>query len=216
MRYLLTLLSVSVLTFLPSTSFACSIAGDYSVPTNLELVAEAETIILARVSSSKSGEYPWETSVFVTPEVLLKGNALPPKVEIHGAHLGDKSWSPTKSKPRELRKVNPDALTGGCVRRLFSKDMRLVLFLSRDEEGNLVPYRSPFSRDSEYVVDENALWVKAVKEYVKISAFPKLEWKQRMRSRISELREKTNDPDALAIAKDMDIEIQGKKLKPYD
>jgi hypothetical protein len=94
--------------------------------------------------------------------------------------------------------------------------MTLVLFLKRDKSGELVPYRSAFSRDAEDVTDENALWVKTVREYAKISAFPKKEWKGRLRSRIAELRSNKNDLDAMAIANDMEIEAKGKRLLPYD
>ena len=209
-------LCFSGLVAMPSIALACSMAPGYKVPTNLELAAAADTIVIARVISSKAGADRWESSVIATPEALLKGVSLPATVEIAGAHLGNSDWTPTRSNPRELRKANPDALIGGCVRYIFDRDMKLVLFLKRNKSGELVPYRSSFSRDAEDVTDENALWVKTVREYAKISAFPKKEWKARLRSRITELRSNENDFDAMAIANDMEIETKGKRLLPYD
>lgn len=201
---------------MPTFALACSMVPGYKVPTNLELAAAADTIVVARLTSEKAGPNFWEGSVFATPEVLLKGGNLPTIVEIVGARFSNGGRNPTRSNPRELREANPDALMGGCVRYIFAKDMKLVLFLKRNDYGEMVPYRSSFSRDSEDVPDENALWVKAVREYANISTFPKKEWKTRLLSRIAELRSNKDDLDSMAIAKDMEIEIKGKRLLPYD
>lgn len=216
MRRSFSALCFSGLAAIPSVAFGCSMAAGYKVPTNLELAAAADTIVVARVTSTKAGPNVWQSSVFATPEVLLKGDSLPANVEISGAHFGSADLKPTRSKPRELRKPNPDALMGGCVRYIFAKDMKLVLFLKRNKKGEVVPYRSSFSRDAEDVSDESALWVKAVREYAKISDFPKKEWKARLLSRIAELRSNNSDPDAMAIANDMEMEVNGKRLQYHD
>jgi hypothetical protein len=204
---------------LPAASAsACSMASGYKVPTNLELAAKGEVIVIATVIGEKrTGKDDWDRDIIVQPEILLKGNEMPETVTISGASLDSSSRMKARgSNPRELREPNPDAMMGGCVRYIFSKGMKLVLFLSRDKNGTLMPFRSSFSRDAEDVTGPDALWARAVQEYAKISIFPKSEWKKRLKLRAAELRLAQNDPDALAIAADMDIERAGKRLPPFD
>jgi hypothetical protein len=197
-----------------SPAYACSMISGYKVPTNLELASKGEVIVIATViGEKKTGGSDWDNDVIVRPDALLKGNVIPETITISGASLDS---SARTSAPRELREPNPDALIGGCVRYVFSKGMQLVLFLTPEKNGELVPFRSAFSRDSEDVTGPDALWAKAVREYGKISIFPKSEWKMHLKQRAAELRTEKNDPDALAIAADMDIECGGKRLAPYD
>ena len=199
-----------------SNASACSMAGGYKVPTNLELAAKAQTIVIAEVDRANAGSDTWTGVVVALPKFLLKGSRLPPSVEIKGATLDEAFGRPaTISAPRELRHPNPDALIGGCVRYFFSKGMKLVLFLVPDETGVLRPYRSSFSRDSEDVTGDGALWVKTVREYAAISVAPKKEWKNLLRQRIVALR-LAGDADSIAIAADMAVEVRGKRLPPFD
>jgi hypothetical protein len=199
-------------------SSACSMAPGYKVPTNLELAATADTIVISVVESAQAGE-GWSGVLFTKPITLIKGTALPAVVEVSGATIANNprmSRMVVASAPRELRAPNPGAMIGGCVRYIFSKGMKLVLFLKRDESGKLVPIRSSFSRDAEDVVNENALWVKAVREYAAISLAPKREWKNELRKRIATLRASVGDDDAQAISDDMSIELSGKRRPSYD
>jgi hypothetical protein len=215
---------------------ACSMAPGYKVPTNLELTALADTIVVATVEDERKAGDSWNGVVLVRPTFLIKGATLPGMIELSRAYLGPDEqlpatndvsvlrawrdshggWPARKSDPRELRRVNPDALTGGCVRYIFSKGMKLVLFPRRDTDGTLKPYRSSFSRDAEDVPSDDALWVKAVREYVVIADHPAKERKAALKARIAELSQQPNDPDAMAIAKDMKVELAGKRLPPFD
>jgi hypothetical protein len=188
---------------------ACSVVPGYKVPTSLELATAAETIVLATVERERKGENPWSGAVLARPTLLLKGQALPPTVEIMGSALDDAKRRATSSDPRALRAPNPDALMGACVRFTFTRGMQLVLFLKRDKEGRLVPYRSPFARDAEDVAGPDSLWVKAVREYAAISEAPEAERNARLKKRIAELRARAGDPDAAALAADMEIELSG-------
>lgn len=197
-------------------SFACSMASGYRVPTNLELAAAADTIVVATVENARSGDWVSDGVVMTRPTLLLKGEKLPPTVEIEGAILDNDFPRPaTRSRQAELRKPNPDAMIGGCVRYVFAKDMKLVLFLKRDDQGRLAPYRSSFSRDAEDVQSDDALWVKAAREYGVISLRPRTEWKPLLKQRIAELTA-AGDPESLAIARDMKVELSGKRTPPVD
>jgi len=195
---------------------ACSVVSGYKVPTNLDLAVAADTIVLATVTGMRKGEGVWSSAVIVRPSLLLKGDTLPESVELPGAVLASDQWSARPSASRELRRANPDTQVGGCVRYVFARDMQLVLFLKRGEDGKLVPYRKPFSRDAEDVTGPNALWVRAVREYAAVSALPEAARKARLHARIAELRAMRDDPDAAAIADDLQIELSGNRLPPYD
>ena len=63
---------------------------------------------------------------------------------------------------------------------------------------------------------EDALWVKAVKEYAAISLLPAELRKAQLRKRIVALQAETDDPDSLAIAADMQVELEGSRRPAYD
>jgi hypothetical protein len=195
---------------------ACSVMRGYKVPTNLDLAIAGETIVLATVEGERKGKESWSGAVLAKPTLLIKGNALPDMVELEGVRLESNGQRAQHSDPRELRRPNPDTQIGGCVRYTFARGMQLVLFLKRGEDGKLTPYRSAFSRDAEDVVGPHALWVRAVREYAAISALPESGRKARLEARIAELRATQDDPDAAAIADDLQIELSGERLQPYD
>jgi hypothetical protein len=198
---------------------ACSMAPGYKVPTNLELVAAGETIVIAVIESDQKSADAQLGSLIARPMTLLKGSVLPEAVVIEDAILAEDARTAhmvVASEPRELRAANPGALIGACVRYIFTKGMKVVLFLKRDQAGGLVPYRSAFSRDAEDVADENALWVKAIREYVPISLAPPAARKALLCARMTALRAEASDPDAQAIADDMAVEIRRKRLPPFD
>lgn len=200
----------------PLPGWACSMVPGYRVPTNLELAMAAEVIVVATVDGERSAGDGRIGKVIARPTLLIKGSSLPAVVEIDNTALDDKlPRRAARSDPRELREPNPDALAGGCVRYVFTRGMKLVLFLKRDSKGVLQPYRSSFSRDSEDVPSDDALWVKAVREYVEISKLSKAGRKAGLKRRAAELRA-TGDADSVAIANDMAIELTGKRLPPTD
>lgn len=218
MRLRLALALLIAATALPSTAHACSMAPGYKVPTNLELAAEAHTIVLATITGERRAKEIWDGVVLLKPTLLLKGATLPASVELHGALLATDEQTRqmvVASDPRELRAPNPGAMIGGCVRYIFAPGMQLVLFLKPDATGSLVPFRSAFSRDAEDVSGPDAPWVKAVREYAAASVLPRGEWKRRLSQRAAELRA-SSDADAQAIAADLDVERTGKRRPAYD
>ena len=217
MRRHAALLTIGTL-FAATPSWACSMAPGYRVPTNLELAAKGETIVVAEVIGERKTDdpdEPWNGMVLARPITLLRGERMPVLVELPG-FLSDDPRRVIASAPRELRRPNPGALIGGCVRYIFIKRSKLVLFLARSEKGALEPYRSSFSRDAEDVSGDDALWVKAVREYAAISSRPRAEWRAALTRRRDALRGKPDDPDAAAIADDMAVELSAKRLPPTD
>jgi hypothetical protein len=190
----------------PTRAAACSVVAGYKVPTALQLVEAADTIVIATVERERRGAGAFDGTVLARPTTLLKGKAMPAEVAIVGVRiLDDPAILVTRSDPRELRRPNPDALGGGCVRYLFRSGMRLVLFLAPDGKGGLAPYRSPFSRDAEDVVGDDAPWVRAVREYIAVAGAPIDEQRMRLAARSAALRE-ADDSDSRAIADDLMIE----------
>lgn len=194
------------------------VAG-YRVPTNLELAERAEAIVVAEVSGSRpsaASDRLWEGAVIATPVATLKGQFTRAAIEIPGAQIGKIGKDVWPSAPRELRQPNTGALIGGCVRYSFAMGMKLVLFMHRDKDGNLVPFRSAFSRDAEDVQNLDALRVKAIREYAAISMLPKAARRTALDARLRELRAQSGDADAQAIADDLAIERKGKRQPPFD
>lgn len=187
-------------------ALACSVGSDYRLPTGLELAAEADAIVVATVTGEHRADGASLGTVTATPTLALKGRVLSRAIELSGSAIfDDPRVLITLSDPRELRSANRDAFAGGCVRYLFRPGMQLALFLKRDETGAWRPIRHPFSRDAEDVAGPNALWVRAVREYVAISAQPRAAWPEALRRRAAALRA-TGIADAALIAADMDIE----------
>lgn len=209
------LVALGIMSFAAPPAAACSMMAGYKVPTNLELAIKGETILIGEVTGERPGADEWSHAVLVRPLTLLKGDRLPDQVEMAGSSVAPADVAVTPSDPRELRAPNPDAMSGYCVRYHFAKGTKLLLFLARDERGQLVPFRSAFSRDSEDVSGEDALWVKAIREYAAISLLPSAERRPMIRSRIAALQA-AGDADSLAIAKDLAVELSGKRRPAYD
>lgn len=194
---------------------ACSPARGYRVPTSLELAAAADSIVIVAVVGEKAGKDPYDRSVLTKPLALLKGRTIPASVEIEQAIVTTDPKLVFRSDLRALREPNPGVELGGCVRYTFLPRSKVLLFLKRDRTGKLVPYRATFSRDAEDVDGPGSLWVKAVREYVAIAALPPHRRKRAMLARIAALRSSGSRDDA-AIARDIAIELSGKRLPPFD
>jgi hypothetical protein len=212
MRAFCLALAATFLTAAPA--FACSVVPSYRVPTSLELAERADTILVGTVVGERRGADGSEDVVFIRPSLLLKGGELPKRVELWG-RLAQAGELMTRSDPREIRRPNPDTQRGGCVRYVFAKGMKLLLFFER-EAGKLVFAGYPFARVSEDVPSDDSLWVKAVRTYVAIAALPESERKSGMIARRDALRAQSGDADAAAIADDIDRELAAERKPPSD
>lgn len=205
-----------------SPTAACSVVDSYRVPTNLELVERADTIVLATVerddpTPANGQDLPpsMRMGLIVRPTVLLKGRELPGELRLR-AYLTDDPRRVIASNPRDLFNPNPGALIGGCVRYGFRQGMLLVLFLERNQAGQLQMAGYPFARSAEDVPSTDAPWVKAVRLYVEIAALPEAQRRAELTARRDTLRARTDDPDAALLAEDIDRQIRRRRIPPYD
>jgi len=207
---------------LAAPATACSVAGSYRVPTNLELVERADTIVLATVERDDSAptdgrDMPpsMRMGIIVRPTILLKGASLPGELRLR-ATLSDDPRDVVASDPRDLLNPNPGALTGACVRYVFRRGMQLVLFLDPDRRGGLQLAGYPFARSAEDVPSPDAPWVKAVRFYADVAALPERERGAALAARRDALRATSGDADAALLAEDIDRQIRRHRIPPHD
>ena len=197
------------------TASACSMAEGYKVPMALELVQQADTIVLARVGDEiPSKEKFGMGELILKPEVLIAGTALPTELRIRG-YYGDAKVQPTPSDPDELAKVNPDALTGGCNRYIFNRGMLLLLFVTHDAAGKPDIIDASFARTLEDVPSADSLWVRAVRYYAQVARLPHAERKKAMATEVARLRATGDREDGL-LANDIERQIKRKRTQNYD
>jgi hypothetical protein len=216
-RFLLSAAAAALLLAAPTQAHACSVAGSYRVPTNLELVERADTIVLATVerddpAPTNGMDLPpsMRMGLIVRPTALLKGASLPGELRLR-ARLSDDPREVVASDPRDLLNPNPGALTGACTRYMFRQGMQLVLFLAPDQGGRLQLAGHPFARSAEDVPSPDAAWVKAVRLYVEIAALPEGQRRAALLARRDALRAQTGDPDAALLADDIDRQLLGRR-----
>ena len=199
----------------PVPAFGCSVSGEYKVPTSMELAADSDAIVLARVSGHIPGETDHDLGeVVLKPELLLAGRSMPTELRIRG-YVDDESPYLVASKANELAQANPQAFMGGCNRYVFGRNMLLLLFLKIDRAGKLDVYSPPFSRTLEDVADADALWVRAVRYYLEVARLPANQRKAAMKAEAARLLSTGNPSDAL-LAKDIQRQIKGKRTPNYD
>ena len=201
-------LTLILVVFAASDSIACTPPSGINprIATNVELVQEADLIILGRVVSgppptAKIG-LPWADppQIVVQPTEILKGVAprVPPRLFGSLYNGNGKSVQPA---PTTLTEANPNVYEGGCIRTQFSKGTLVVAMFKKTQAG-LRSLHFAFARNAEDVADPNATWVRAVKYYVTASA----PGPQDQRTAFIALRTKLiqrGDPDDLEIAKDI-------------
>lgn len=204
---------VSLVAFtLATPAIACSVAPGYRTPTNLELAADAELILLGRVVDEAAGVKPWHTSLRVMSLEAVKGELPEGEVWIAGAgllHAGDRHRV-TLSNPYELAEAHPESFSGACIRRAFPRGTTALFFLERAPDGEgWRPSGGPFSRWAEDVLDEQAPWLMLTQLYVDVAAAPESERKAMLEAEHGELATMMDDPVARLIAADIARQIEG-------
>lgn len=187
---------------------ACSVADNYRVPTTLQLAEQADVVVLARVADG--GTVPSESTPFagmrkalLIPFAALKGSYENGLIQFDDARLSNERMPAAPSDPRNLVDANADVFSGSCNRWVFKQGMIVVSFLKRS--GNkLFPIRAPFSRALEDVPFPDALWVKAVRLYVRIAAVPLVRRHKEMQHERDLMAIKLDDPDARLLALELD------------
>ncbi|WP_337829231.1 hypothetical protein [Pseudonocardia sp. TMWB2A] len=145
---------------------------EYRTPSTSQLVERSDFIVLAQVVSETGDEF--SNKVVVQPVTLLKGPDMPGKLTISGMlsgrlidNGGNKIFLPAvlPRNPLNLLTPHPDGGGGSCTRKLYNRGMKLLLFVTHDNDG-LHVIQDAYSRSLEDVPSDNAPWVRAVKIYV--------------------------------------------------
>lgn len=198
-------LSLALSLFLASpAALACSVAPGYRVPTTLELVEQADAIVIAEPFELRKVDDD-DPQILFAAIFQLKSDrpvdTVRTTVRVPGI-VADERTPVMRSDPRELVRAHPDAYSGACNRYVFDPETLVLLFLKREGGG----YRAlsyPFARTAEDAPGFNGLWAKTVREYVAIAALPPALRRARMERRRDLLR-RLGDADSRAIADDFE------------
>lgn len=208
MRFLFPLAALA-LAAAPLPAIACSPAPGYAVPTNMELVAKADMILLATVTGGTAMDDidgPDAMRIDIAPVVALKGDMAAAPTTLPIALAPDRFAIP--SNPYDLEDAHPLAQIGGCIRYMVPKGSRLLFFLDR-REGQWVPAGGPFSRWAEDVLTDDAPWLQAVRFYVDVAELPESERTAALEARRAEWAAKDDDPVARLLAADVARQLAG-------
>ncbi len=215
LRHRLLRVMIAALISVSGAAQACSVVPGYRVPTTLELTAQADAIILARVGEHIPGADSYDLGHLVLePETLVAGDTLPTNLTLSGYHSNEQ-WRARSSNPNDLRNANPDAFAGGCNRYVFDRGMLLLLFVTRDADGRWAIISAPFARTLEDVPNGDALWVRAVRYYATVARLPRSERNALMRAEQLRLMA-TGDPQDALLATDIRRQINGRRTQNYD
>ena len=216
---LLPLLAAAFALACAAPGVACSVDDSYRVPTNFELAADAEIILLARIESGTTEITGPDMAMTVTPLELIKG-ALPlgAPLTLPGA-IAAPRFS-VLSNPLELEQAHPLAYIGGCTRYMFVRGATVLFFLTSAEKafegkdvpaemrGTMVPAGGPFSRWAEDVLSAQSPWVRATRIYVAAAALPPERQKAMLAAERDRLRA-AGDQESRVIADDIDRQLAG-------
>ncbi len=193
----------------PYPALACSPAAGYRVPTNMELVAQADMVLLATVTGGTAMEMasdPDAMRIDIRPDAVLKGDpaAAPTTLPVALA-TGARA---VISNPYDLENANPLAYSGACIRYMVPKGSRLLFFLGR-RDGRWVPAGGPFSRWAEDVLADDAPWLTATRFYLEVQALPEPDRKAALAAKRDMLRARADDPVAQLLADDINRQLAG-------
>jgi hypothetical protein len=210
-RILASLALALLLAALPAA--ACSPAPGYHVPSNLELTAEAQTIVLARVVAGRldPGGDPFASTIKIHPLETLKGAAPAGDIALYGMMLS-RDADPELgmlSEPTEFERPHPVSYIGACVRFIFPLDTTALFFLRRDDTGRWVPAGGAFSRWAEDVAGPDAPWVTLARLYARAAALPEAERRGLLESERVALLQRAGDPVAQLMAADVARQLAG-------
>lgn len=191
-------------------ALACSVSSEYRVPTNLELAAEAEVILVGQVIDGvPMGEAaPHRAFIRVAPVAVLKGALSDDPLVLEGLSLAEERYA-VLSNPYELAEAHPVTYVGACIRYAFPVGTQALFFLKRHEDGRWGPAGGPFSRWAEDVLDREGPWPVLTALYVRAAALPPAERKALLEAERDRLLDKPNDPVARLMAADIARQLAG-------
>ena len=181
---------------------ACSVAAGYRAPSNFELAAEADAIVLGQVVGGVDPGIT-EGEIAVHPLTAIKGLLPGQDFPLRGMMLGGGD----PSDPLELAAPHPDALAGACIRRTFRQGATVLFFLDR-RGGEWVPAGGPFSRWAEDAPDDNAPWIQLARFYARIASLDEGQRTALLEAERDALLARAGEPAAQAMAADLERTLQ--------
>jgi len=169
----LNLLALVLVALAVRSAGACEAVRGYRIPTNIELVQDADVIVLARVVSGPAPSaaigVPWSDpgQVVLDPVETLKGSQAGQTLRLFGVTV-ERNGQPVKPAPTPLTEAHPSASEGGCVRQKYAIGTLVVAMFKQSRQG-LKELAFPFARQTEDVSGPDATWVRAVRYYVAAS-----------------------------------------------
>src|SRR5690606_6149893 len=111
----------------------CTPAPGYRVPTNLELAADANAIILGEVvgGSLAAAAAPEAAGILVRPIDAIKGLLPTGDIRIDGTMLAEGAET-IPGNQLEFAEAHPSAYAGACIRRDFPLGATVLFFLDRE------------------------------------------------------------------------------------
>lgn len=194
---------------LAAPALACSPAPGYRVPTNLELAADANAIILGEVvgGSAAPGRDPATAGIRVRPIDAIKGLMPGGEIRIGGTMVVDAA-EVLHGNAFDFSRAHPSAYTGACIRRDFPLGETVLFFLDR-ENGEWRPAGGPFSRWAEDVLGRGAPWVQLAALYAEAALKAPEEREAFLARYREELLGREDDGIAQLMADDITRQLQG-------
>ena len=195
-----------VIVLTPGVAAACSPTPGYRAPSNLALVGETQTIVLARVVGGMLNETePEESTVTIRPFAAIKGPLPDGDIALRGMLLASDvgEGSGVLSNPYELEQAHPVSNWGACIRYVFPLGTTALFFLRTDHEGMWAPAGGAFSRWAEDVPDAQAPWVQLVRLYTIAAALPEADRAPFLADEREALLARTGEPVAQLMAEDI-------------
>jgi hypothetical protein len=179
---------------------ACEPVFGYEPPTNYELIAEADIVVVAlAVWEVPRGTFG--SSVVLRVSDIIKGHAkVGDLVEVPG--FTGHYEGPTAEG--ELRHTRPGAYGGSCIAFDYAVGRSYVLMLGRTRSGELAIHMYPWARVND---EAQALWVSVVRAYASISAL-RDEAKEEAALRALRRRALSQGGRGAALAKDIDAHLR--------
>ncbi|HEY8147083.1 MAG TPA: hypothetical protein VIG06_30590 [Kofleriaceae bacterium] len=141
----------------PAPARACSVTATFIAPTNLELVAEADRIVVATAKAAAGAE---EVELEVAQVLKGSGVAAGDAIRVRGSVMRYRG----ASKPGDFARARPGAYAGSCTAWDYAVGKSYVVLLD-PYGGRWDTLGVPFARVNE---EKEPIWLKAVEEYVRI------------------------------------------------
>ena len=208
MKRLFLLATAAALALAPAAASACSPAPGYRVPSNLELVSAAETIVLAKVvGGTAPSNDPAAVSITIRPLEAIKGDMPQGDIMLVGPGLATIGGFQL-SNPFEFREAHPNAYSGACNRYLFPLGTTALFFLRTDHEGMWAAATGgAFTRWAEDVPDAQAPWVQLVRLYTVAASLPEADRGPFLEDEREALLARAGEPLAQLMADDIAHQI---------